>query len=167
MMNKYALGALAIAAVSLGVGTAQSARMPGSSGHGWPRGAAGPCFEHSNGLMENTCLATVNPNVTTRLLVVPVPVSNSSNDQSHDFRARFRGNGFHATTCQGLVIGDTNVAIGSSLGSTTSTSLQSRVMGSVTVSPTSVVQVECQVAPSTTTSPIARGGVLRVDAVPQ
>jgi hypothetical protein len=163
MMNKYALGALAIAAVSLGVGTAQSARMPGNSGHAWPRTSAS-CFEGNFGMMENTCFAQANPPITTRLLVVPVPVSNPLNTQAHEFRARIRGNGLHATTCQGLVIDDTNIALGSNLGSTTSTSLQSRFMGNVFVGPTSVVQVECQVAPNNTNG--VRGSVLRVDAIP-
>jgi hypothetical protein len=66
MTNKYVLSALAMVAVSLGVGTAQSARMPGSSGHQWPDPDCVPgfcsastsdddmpCFDHSNGMMEN------------------------------------------------------------------------------------------------------------------
>ncbi len=162
-MNKYALGALAIAAVSLGVGTAQSARMPGSSGHGWPRTLG--CFEHSNALMENTCAPQANPPVTTRLLVVPMPVANTLNNQSHNISVRIRGNGLHATTCQALVINDFNMANGGSTGSTTSTNLTTRGMGSVTITPTDVLQVECQVAPNNFQNGF-RGGVLRVHADP-
>jgi hypothetical protein len=164
MMNKHALGALAIAAVSLGVGTAQSARMPGSSGHAWPRASAS-CFEHTNALMENTCIPQASPPITQRLLVVPMPLTNTLNAQSYNISARIRGNGIHFTTCQGLLVNEFNSANGTITGSTTSTNLTNVSMGSPSATTSHVLQVECLVAPLNNQNGF-RGGVLRVTADP-
>lgn len=172
MMNKFVMGALSILGVSLSMGTAQSARMPGSSGHQWPNplcapgmcgtGAGTACFDHSNAVMENRCPQTIQ--FTTRLLVIPVSVSSVGNPTTHSFTARIKGNGSFATTCQGLVIDNNNSASGSGSNSTTSTSLTTKILGSASVFSDDVVQVECQVAPQS--SGAARGGVLRVNADP-
>jgi hypothetical protein len=175
MTNKYVLSALTMVAVSLGVGTAQSARMPGSSGHQWPDpdcvpgfcSASGdadmPCFDHGNGLMQNMCQASVS--FPRRLLVIPIPVENTAT-QLHTFSGRIRGNGIALTSCQALVIDSNNGAVGSTVGETTSSSLTNVTMGSANVGSSSLVQVECQVAAMREDNSLG-GGVLRVNANPQ
>lgn len=176
MMNKYTLSALAITTVSLAVGTAQSARLPGAAGHQWPNpdcvsGWCTPgqpesvaCFEHTFAAMENRCSPLFGP--VTRLLVVPMPTSNTLT-QNHTISARIRSNGQATSTCQGLMMDNNNVWTGSNPGQTSGSSFTTVSMGTLFVPNNSVVHVECQVAGTNTSNPNLRGAVLRVAADPQ
>jgi len=174
MNNKHVVGILAVFATSFGVGTAQSARLPGSAGHQWPNpdcavGSCGAgqnlsCFEHGFALMENRCSADIITGQSARLLVVPVPVENTTS-QNHTLSARVKGNGSAETKCQTLAINASNSATGSTVGTTTSASLTTVAMGALTLASDIVLQVECWVAPTVPGN--IRGGVLRVIVTPQ
>jgi hypothetical protein len=110
---------------------------------------------------ENRCSGTLA--LPKRLLIIPIPLENTAT-QLHTFSARIRGNGATFTTCQTLVIDSNNGAVGGTVGETTSSSLTNVTMGSANVGSSSLVQVECRVAPFGGT---IGGGVLRVNANPQ
>lgn len=169
MINKYLLTALGALAMSMSVGTAQSAmRVSGASGHQWPNPGCAPftcgtgdatlCFEHAYGMMENRCYTSAQAN--TRLLVIPLPMTNSA-AETMTFGARFKGNGVNATTCQMLVIDGNDGVWASGSQSVTSATLTNKYWGPWGSVPSdTVAQVECQV-PGPTAGGV-RAGLLRV-----